>query len=142
MSIAAARHQWEDGKRRLADEGEDTARARHLGVLVEAVVHELQRRVGQTFTLRDLADAYGGAEDWVREVIVTSAPPRSRERRSGRVLRWLGALLLLGLVFFVGLAVGRAVESAPAGGDQTLVRTLVPVTLTPRETVTVTVSNP
>jgi hypothetical protein len=69
----------------------------------------------------------------------------ARERRSGRgrrVLRWLGALLLLGLVFFVGLAVGRAVESAPAGGDQTLVRTLVPVTLTPRETVTVTVSNP
>src|SRR5918999_879457 len=78
MSFAAARHQWEDGNRRLADEGEDTARARHLGILVEAVVQELQRRVGQTFTLRDLADAYGGAEDWVREVIVTSAPPRSR----------------------------------------------------------------
>jgi hypothetical protein len=75
----------------------------------------------------------------------TARQRRARERRSGlgrRVLRWLGALLLLGLVFFVGLAVGRAVESAPAGGDQTLVRTLVPVTLTPRETVTVTVSNP
>jgi hypothetical protein len=70
---------------------------------------------------------------------------RARERRSGRgrrILRWLGALVLLGLVFFVGLAVGRAVETAPAGGDQTLVRTLVPTTLTPRETVTVTVSNP
>jgi hypothetical protein len=77
-SLAAARHQWEEGKRRLADEGEETARARHLGVLVDAVVHELQRRVGQTFTLGDLADAYGGAGDWVREVILTSAPPRSR----------------------------------------------------------------
>jgi hypothetical protein len=77
-SLAAARHQWDEGKRRLADEGEDTARARHLDALVEAVVDELQRRVGQTFTLRDLADAYGGAEDWVREVIASSAPPRSR----------------------------------------------------------------
>jgi hypothetical protein len=77
-SIAAARHQWDEGKRRLANEGEGTTRSRHLDVLVEAVRDELQRRVGQTFTLRDLADAYGGAEDWVREVIVSSAPPRSR----------------------------------------------------------------
>jgi hypothetical protein len=46
------------------------------------------------------------------------------------------------VVFFAGLAVGRAVEDAPGGGDQTLVRTLLPATLTPRETVTVTVSNP
>jgi flagellar biogenesis protein FliO len=75
----------------------------------------------------------------------STARQRARERRSGRrfrVLRWLALLILLGLVFFAGLAVGRAVEKAPASGDQTLVRTLVPATLTPRETVTVTVSNP
>jgi hypothetical protein len=77
-SIAAARHQWDEGKRRLADEGEDTARSRHLGVLIDAVMDELQRRVGQTFTLRDLAETYGSAEDWVREVILSSAPPRAR----------------------------------------------------------------
>jgi hypothetical protein len=77
-SIAAARHQWDEGKRRLADEGEETARAKHLDLLVDAVVDELQRRVGQTFTLRQLAEAYGGAEDWVREVIARSAPPRAR----------------------------------------------------------------
>ena len=51
---------------------------RNVDVLVDAVLDELRRRVGQTFTLRDLAEAYGGAEDWVREVIVTSAPPRAR----------------------------------------------------------------
>jgi hypothetical protein len=68
---------------------------------------------------------------------------RSSRRGIGRVVRWLGLLLLLGLAFFIGLAVGRAVESEPAGGEQTLVRTLVvPGTLRPRETVTVTVSNP
>ena len=35
-----------------------------------------------------------------------------------------------------------ALEDTPASGDQTLVRTLVPTTLTPAKTVTVTVSNP
>jgi len=51
-------------------------------------------------------------------------------------------LLLLALVFFVGLAVGMALEDNGKTGDQTLVRTLLPTTLTPRETVTVTVSKP
>jgi hypothetical protein len=54
----------------------------------------------------------------------------------------VGGLVLLGVVFFAGLAVGKAVEDEPAAGDRTLVRTLLPTTLTPRETVTVTVSNP
>lgn len=41
-------------------------------------------------------------------------------------------------VFFVGLAIGRALEDAPApGGTQTLVRTLKPSTVGPSETVTV-----
>jgi hypothetical protein len=77
-SVPAARHQWEEGKRRLAREGEDTARSRHLDLLVDAVVDELRRRLGQTFTLGELADAYAGADDWVRDVVVTSMPPRSR----------------------------------------------------------------
>lgn len=58
------------------------------------------------------------------------------------MLRWGGALLLLAAVFFVGLAVGKAVDEGPVPSGQTLVRTLLPTTLTPRETVTVTVSKP
>jgi hypothetical protein len=77
-SVAAARHQWEEGKRRLADEGVDTARSRHLLLLIDAVIAELRRRIGQTFTLGELADLYDGAEDWVREIVRTAAPPRSR----------------------------------------------------------------
>ena len=76
--LEVARHQWEEGLRRLAAEGEETARSRHLADLVDAVEDELARRVGQTFTLEELADAYEGAEDWVRDVVVRSAPPRSR----------------------------------------------------------------
>jgi hypothetical protein len=78
VSLPAARHQWDEGKRRLAGEGEDTARSRHLDLLVDAVVDELRRRIGQTFTLGELAGAYEGADDWVRDVIVTALPPRSR----------------------------------------------------------------
>ena len=73
------------------------------------------------------------------------ASERARERRarrSRRVLRWSGGLLVLAFVFFVGLAVGMALEDDGKTGDQTLVRTLLPTTLTPRETVTVTVSKP
>jgi hypothetical protein len=78
MMLDSARHQWEEGRRRLEAEGEDTARSRHLWVLVEAVVAELRRRVGQTFTLTELARAYEGSEDWVRDVVVRATPPRPR----------------------------------------------------------------
>ena len=73
------------------------------------------------------------------------ASERARERRarrSRRVLRWGVGLLVLAVVFFVGLAVGMALQDDGKMGDQTLVRTLLPTTLTPRETVTVTVSKP
>jgi len=76
VTVDVARHQWEDGLRRLG--AERGARARQLAELVDAVQDELRRRVGQTFTLAQLADAYGGSEDWVREVVVESAPPRAR----------------------------------------------------------------
>jgi hypothetical protein len=95
------------------------------------------RRVRAT-TVPDVAvPTESTAREWARE-------RRARRRGRGRrILRWVGALLLLALVFLAGLAIGRAIESTPAEGDQTLVRTLVvPGTLTPSETVTVTVSNP
>lgn len=78
VMLQAARHQWDEGLRRLDAEGEDTARSRHLWILIEEVVAELRRRVGQTFTLADLAGVYQGSEDWVRDVVVRSTPPRAR----------------------------------------------------------------
>jgi hypothetical protein len=76
--LASARQQWDEGRRRLDAEGEGTARSRHLAVLVDAVLAELRRRVGQTFTLAELASAYEGSEEWVREVVVGATTPRSR----------------------------------------------------------------
>jgi hypothetical protein len=77
-SLAIARHHWAEGKRLLDAAGDDTARSRHLLVLVDAVADELARRVGQTFTLAELALAYDNSEDWVRDVIVASLPARAR----------------------------------------------------------------
>jgi hypothetical protein len=76
--LQAARHQWDEGLRRLDAEGEDTARSRHLWILIEEVVAELRRRVGQTFTLDELAGVYAGSEDWVRDVVVRATPAKGR----------------------------------------------------------------
>ena len=78
VMLEAARQQWDEGLRRLDAVGAETARGRHLWLLVEAVLAELRRRVGQTFTLTELARAYDGAEDWVRDVVLEAAPPQAR----------------------------------------------------------------
>lgn len=68
---------------------------------------------------------------------------RIRARRR-RALVWVVRALAMIVVFFVGLAVGRALESAPRpGGAQTGIRNLNPSTLPPlTRTVTVTSSSP
>ena len=76
--IDAVRHQWDEGCRRLGQVGPETSRYRHLALLIEAVVAELRRRIGGTFTLADLARAYEGADDWVREVVLDATPPKPR----------------------------------------------------------------
>lgn len=77
MTVDVARHQWEEGLRRLAAE-RGSPRADQLVELVDAVQDELRRRVGQTYSLAQLAAAYGGSEDWVRDIVVAAAPPRGR----------------------------------------------------------------
>ena len=73
LTLPVARYQWEEGTRRLAAAQSDPARYRALASLVDVVTDELRRRVGQTFTLAELADAYRGAEDWVRDVVTVEA---------------------------------------------------------------------
>lgn len=78
MAVDHVRYQWDEGRRRLEAAGEGTARSRHLLRLVDAVVAELRRRVGQTYTLNELAGAYRGSEEWVREVVLRETPLKSR----------------------------------------------------------------
>jgi len=76
--LESARHHWEDGARRLAAEAGDPVRYVQLCDLVELVCAELRRRIGQHFTLAELAAAHAGAEDWVRDVVREAASPAAR----------------------------------------------------------------
>jgi hypothetical protein len=74
MDLELARQHWLDGNRRV--EGARGDRGRYLRLVegVEIVVAGLRKRVGQTFTLAELAGAYDGADDWVRELLDESDP--------------------------------------------------------------------
>ena len=68
------RQEWDDGARRLEAERSDRARYERLLQQVEIVTDELRRRVGQTYTLGELAAAYRDAERWAREAVEERAP--------------------------------------------------------------------
>lgn len=67
MDLELARQQWWDGSRRVAND-------RRLLTHVDHVVAALRKRVGQVFTLQELADAYDRADDWAREVVDDAFP--------------------------------------------------------------------
>jgi len=69
-SVGLARQHWAEGQRRLAraKEREPQLYARMLDQ-VDVVTRELRARVGKTFTLAELADAYGGADVWARAAV-------------------------------------------------------------------------
>ncbi len=67
MDVDLARQQWQNGERRV------TANP-SLGAQVDLVLAELRKRVGQTFTLSELANAYDGADDWARDAIDLADP--------------------------------------------------------------------
>ena len=123
----------------------------------DAVIDELRRRVGQTFTLEELAQAYDAAEHWARTAIADRAafpgwprsltdvldaafhllrPRRNRLRAVTRARRRPGrrALVTRWLVvlaaFVLGLALGAALDDGPEPGTTTFDRTLTVVTLT------------
>jgi hypothetical protein len=81
MSTAAvehARQQWEEGHRRLESRANDRVVYERLHAQVESLLDELRKRVGQTFTLEQLAGVYAGAERWSRDAAVAGAPETAR----------------------------------------------------------------
>ena len=67
LDVELARQQWQDGTRRIAGNG-------RLLQQVETVVAALRQRVGQVFTLQELADQYDRADDWARDVVDDAFP--------------------------------------------------------------------
>jgi hypothetical protein len=69
VGLETARQEWEEAARRIEAERPDRARYERLHAQVGVVAAELRRRVGQSFTLADLARAYGEAESWARHAV-------------------------------------------------------------------------
>jgi hypothetical protein len=69
-----ARHQWEEGRRAVARARENRAEYAGLTRRMDAITAELTRRIGQTFTLRELAALYQGSDRWILETIDDAFP--------------------------------------------------------------------
>jgi hypothetical protein len=67
--LDAVRREWEEGYRRFDAASRDPVAGERLHMQLEVVTDELRRRVGQTFTLQELAGAYERAEAWVRAAV-------------------------------------------------------------------------
>jgi hypothetical protein len=67
--VELARQEWEEGRRRFEAARVEAPRYRRLVELLELVLNELRKRIGQTYTLAELVAAYDEAERWAREVL-------------------------------------------------------------------------
>ena len=70
VAVRLARSQWKEGSRRFDEAVEADSRLLEAS---DAVSDELRRRVGQTFTLEQLVEAYGTAENWAYEAVADHA---------------------------------------------------------------------
>ena len=63
----------DQGYRRLEGASGDRQRYHNLLAELELVLDQLRRRIGQTFTLDELAAAYAGADRWVQDALAEHA---------------------------------------------------------------------
>ena len=73
--LESARLEWEHAYRDLAEVARDPALEERVHMQLDALTTELRRRVGGTFTLRELADAYVAADGWARHFLAEQAAP-------------------------------------------------------------------
>jgi hypothetical protein len=74
VGVETARAEWEEGHRRLEAYADQPELYSRLLEQAEAVTDELAKRIGQTFTLAELVEVYGGADDWARDAVAERAP--------------------------------------------------------------------
>jgi hypothetical protein len=67
--LDSVRQEWADGHRRFEAAASDRPRYERMLEELGVVVDQLRRRVGQIFTLDQLADAYTDADRWIREAL-------------------------------------------------------------------------
>jgi hypothetical protein len=85
VDLDLARQQWEDGNRRIEAARSDPSRYISLAAQVDIVVAGLRERVGQIFTLDELAQAYDGADEWARTLLDDADPDGGPSHEPGTV---------------------------------------------------------
>jgi len=85
VDVELARQQWEDGLRRVETRSGDSSRYDRLLVQVDVVSNGLRERVGQVFTLAELAEAYDGADEWARGLLDDADPEAAPADEPGTV---------------------------------------------------------
>jgi hypothetical protein len=81
VALDQTRREWELGHRRFLEDVRESPRGDAWLEEVEAVTAELRRRVGQSFTLAELADVYASSEPWSREAVEETEPAGGWPRR-------------------------------------------------------------
>lgn len=72
--VESARRDWEEAHRRLAEVERDPRAAEGVRLQLRAVTEELRKRVGSTFTLRELAAEYARSDVWTRDALEAGTP--------------------------------------------------------------------
>jgi hypothetical protein len=86
LSIENALFQWEDGYRKLDSARSDASLYRSLGRVVMAVQDELRKRLGSTFSVRELVSLYHEGTDWGLELAIQTVPGQLRVWDSATVV--------------------------------------------------------
>ena len=73
--VESARIEWEHAYRDFAEVARDPALDERVHAQLAEVTTELRRRVGGVFTLGELADEYGRADRWARDVLSEQGLP-------------------------------------------------------------------
>jgi hypothetical protein len=85
VNVDLARQHWQDGNRRVEETRNDRGRYAQLQRQVDVVVGALRKRVGQVFTLSELADTYDGADEWARSLLEDADPEAPPPTEPGTV---------------------------------------------------------
>ena len=73
-TVEYARTRWEDGERRVQRIASDSRRRDLVEEVVEAVISELEKRVGGNFTTIELIAEQEGSDRWIMPIAHEVAP--------------------------------------------------------------------
>jgi hypothetical protein len=85
VDLELTRQQWEVGNRRVESLRGDPERYGALVAQLDLIVAELRKRVGQAFTLDELARTYATADAWVLDTIDRADPEGPPPREAAAV---------------------------------------------------------